>query len=225
MIISGKKLEKEDIIMSKIFVVGGSGRVATDLIKDLIADGNTVKAAARHPENIVKLGGVEADKLDLHATVEEIAKQMEGSDIVYFTAGSRGKDLIQTDALGAIKTMMAAEKLGIKRYVMLSSMLSLDVDKFNTIPGLEDYLAAKFFADKFLMDSTDLDYTIIQPTNLTEKSGTGKIALNNTASKENPIPDVAKVLADVIKYPNTEKKVIAMTGGETPIDEALASIK
>lgn len=211
--------------MSKIFVVGGSGRVATELIKDLVADGNTVKASSRHPENIVKLDNVEADKLDLHAEVDEIADQMKGSEVVYFTAGSRGKDLIQTDALGAIKTMMAAEKLGIKRYVMLSSMYSLNVNKFNSIPGLEDYLAAKFFADKFLMDSTKLDYTIIQPTNLTENSGTGKIALNNTASKENPIPDVARVLADVIKYPNTEKKVIAITGGDTLIDEALASVK
>lgn len=211
--------------MSKIFVVGGSGRVATELINDLVADGHTVKAAARHPENIVKLDGVEADKLDLHADVDQIANQMKGSEVVYFTAGSRGKDLIQTDALGAIKTMMAAEKLGIKRYVMLSSMYSLNINKFNSIPGLEDYLAAKFFADKFLMDSTKLDYTIIQPTNLTENPGTGKIALNNTASKENPIPDVARVLADVIKYSNTEKKVIAITGGDILIDEALASIK
>lgn len=211
--------------MSKIFVVGGSGRVATELIKDLVAVGHSVKAAARHPENIVKLDNVEADKLDLHAEVDEIADQMKGSEVVYFTAGSRGNDLIQTDALGAIKTMMAAEKLGIKRYVMLSSMYSLNVNKFNSIPGLEDYLAAKFFADRFLMDSTKLDYTIIQPTNLTENPGTGKIALNNTASKENPIPDVARVLADVIKYPNTEKKVIAITGGDMPIDEALASVK
>lgn len=211
--------------MSKIFVVGGSGRVATELIKDLVADGHTVKASSRHPENIIKLDSVEAVKLDLHTDVDEIKVQMADSDIVYFTAGSRGKDLIQTDALGAIKTMMAADKVGIKRYVMLSSMYSLKVDKFHSIPGLEDYLAAKFFADKFLMDSTKLDYTIVQPTNLTEKPATGKIALNNTASLENPIPDVARVLADVIKYPNTDRKVIEMTSGDTPIDEALASIK
>lgn len=32
--------------MAKIFIFGGSGRVATDLIKDLVADGNTITAAA-----------------------------------------------------------------------------------------------------------------------------------------------------------------------------------
>lgn len=211
--------------MSKIFIVGGSGRVATDLIKDLVADGNAIKASSRHPENIIRIDGVEAIKLDLHTDIDEIAVQIADSDIVYFTAGSRGKDLIQTDALGAIKTMIAARKVGVKRYIMLSSMYSLNIDKFNSISGLEDYLAAKFFADKFLMDSSKLNYTIVQPTNLAEKPGTGKIALNNTASSENSISDVARVLADVIKYENTEKKVIAMTGGDTPIDVALASIK
>lgn len=211
--------------MSKVFVFGGSGRVATDLIKDLVVEGYDVVAAARHPERIVKMDHVTAEKLDLHASVAEIAKQIEGSDIIYFTAGSRGQDLIQTDAMGAIKTMLAAEKVGIKRYIMLSSMLSLDIDKWHSIPSLEDYLAAKFFADKFLMDSTDLEYTILQPTNLTEVPATGKIALNNSASKENPIPDVAQTLADILKFPATKYKVIEMTGGDTPIDQALESIK
>ena len=33
--------------MAKIFIFGGSGRVATDLIKDLVADGNTVRSEER----------------------------------------------------------------------------------------------------------------------------------------------------------------------------------
>lgn len=210
--------------MAKIFIFGGSGRVATDLIKDLVADGNTVTAAARHPENIIKLDGVTPDKLDLHADVEDITKQVKGFDAIYFTAGSRGKDLIQTDAMGAIKTMMAAEKAGVKRYIMLSSMLSLDVDSWKKIPGLEDYLAAKFFADTYLMDSTNLEYTILQPTNLTEEAGTGKIKLNAGPSESNPIPDVAKTLAEILKYPNTIDKVILMSSGNTPIDQALKEI-
>ena len=211
--------------MSKIFIFGGSGRVATELIKDLVADGNEVTAAARHPENIIKLDHVTADKLDLHTSVDKIADQIKGFGIIYFTAGSRGKDLIQTDAMGAIKTMMAAQKVGVQRYVMLSSMFSLNVDKWHEIPSLEDYLAAKFFADNYLMDSTHLKYTILQPTNLTETPGTDRISLDNTSSKENSIAGVAKVLAEVIKYPSTVDKVIEMTSGSTPIDEALKGVK
>lgn len=210
--------------MAKIFIFGGSGRVATDLIKDLVVDGNTVTAAARHPENIIKLDGVTPDKLDLHADVDDITKQVKGFDVIYFTAGSRGKDLIQTDAMGAIKTMMAAEKADVKRYIMLSSMLSLDVDSWKKIPGLEDYLAAKFFTDTYLMDSTNLEYTILQPGTLTEEVGTGKIQLNVKAADSNPIPDVAKTLAEILKYPNTIDKVIPMSSGNTLIDQALKEI-
>lgn len=206
--------------MAKIFIFGGSGRVATDLIQDLVADGNTVTAAARHPENIIQLDGVTADKLDLHVDVDDIFKQVKGFDAIYFTAGSRGKDLIQTDAMGAIKTMMAAEKAGVKRYIMLS----LDINSWKKIPSLEDYLAAKFFADTYLMDSTNLEYTILQPGSLTEAAGTGKIQLDVKATDSNPIPDVAKTLAAILKYPNTIGKVIPMSSGKTPIDDALKEI-
>ena len=210
--------------MAKIFIFGGSGRVATDLIQDLVADGNTVTAAARHPENIIQLDGVTADKLDLHVDVDDIFKQVKGFDAIYFTAGSRGKDLIQTDAMGAIKTMMAAEKAGVKRYIMLSSMLSLDINSWKKIPSLEDYLAAKFFADTYLMDSTNLEYTILQPGSLIEEAGTGKIQLNVEATDSNPIPDVAKTLAAILKYSNPIGKVIPMSSGKTPIDDALKEI-
>ena len=94
--------------------------------------------------------------------------------------------------MGAIKTMMAAEKAGVKRYIMLSSMLSLDINSWKKIPSLEDYLAAKFFADTYLMDSTNLEYTILQPGSLIEETGTGKIQLNVEATDSNPIPDALK---------------------------------
>lgn len=211
--------------MSKVFVFGGSGRVGKDLIRDLVVEGYDVVAGARHPEKIIKMDHVTPVEVDLHSGVDEIMAKITGCDIIYFTAGSRGQDLIQTDSMGAIKTMIAAEKLGIKRYIMLSSMLSLNINKWKSLPELEDYLAAKFFADKFLMDSTELEYTIIQPTNLVEGKETGKISLNNSDSQSNPIPDVAQVLADVLKFPATKYKVIEMTGGDTPIDEALEQVK
>ena len=90
--------------MSKVFVAGGSGRVATELIKNLVADGHKVIAGSRHPESIIKLDGVTPINLDLHASVEEIANLMKGTSIVYFVAGSRGKDVLQTDAFGAVKS-------------------------------------------------------------------------------------------------------------------------
>ena len=107
----------------RIFVAGGSSRVATELIKDLVADSNTVVAGARHEDHIIKLDNVKAVHMDLHSSVDDLAKLMKGRDAVYFTAGSRGKDLLQTDAYGAVKTMQAAKKLGIERYILVQSLL------------------------------------------------------------------------------------------------------
>lgn len=214
--------------MAKIFIAGGSGRVAIVLIKNLVADGNEVVAGARHPENVVEMDHVSAVKLDLHDGVDAIADLMKGSDAVYFTAGSRGADLLQTDAMGAVKTMQAAEKLGIKRYVMLSSLYTLESERKwheGGLADLLDYTTAKFFADNYLVHDTDLDYTIVQPTSLTEEAGTGQIYIGKELpQKTNPIPDVAKVLADVLKHPNTVKKVFMMSSGSQAIDQALANV-
>lgn len=214
-------------MMSKVFVAGGSGRVATDLIKDLVADGHQVIAGARHPEKIVQLAGVTPVTLDLHGDVAKIASLMAGADAVYFVAGSRGKDLLQTDAMGAVKTMQAAERAGIKRYIMLSSMYALQPEKWVDYPALAaitDYNIAKFFADNYLIHNTDLNYTIVQPATLTEEPATGKVTFGEGDDTTNPIPDVAQVLATVLANDNTIGKVIMMRSGDTPIDTAVKEV-
>lgn len=213
--------------MKQVFIAGGSGRVATELIRYLVASGYAVVAGARHPERVVQLTGVSAVKMDLHDGVDQLAQLMHGSLAVYFTAGSRGKDLLQTDAMGAVKTMQAAETAGIKRYVMLSSMYALQPAKWSQYPALAnitDYNIAKFFADRYLIDNTQLDYTIIQPATLTEKPATGKVTLGEGDDTTNPIPDVARVLADVLPLKPAYGQVIMMRSGQTPIGQALEQL-
>ncbi|MGX7164703.1 SDR family oxidoreductase [Enterococcus massiliensis] len=209
----------------KIFVVGGSGRVAADLITALKEQGHEVIAGARHPEKIVSQE-VTAVHLDLHESVEKIAEIIGSVDVIYFVAGSRGNDLLQTDAFGAVKTMQAAEKNGVSRYIMLSSIFSLQPEEWyrEGLKQLMDYNIAKFFADNYLITNTSLDYTILQPTGLTTEKGTGKIHIGEGSVSTNPIPDVAKTLAAIIDHPNTSKKIIMMRSGDTPIHDALAQI-
>lgn len=64
---------------------------------------------------------------------------------------------------------------------MLSALFSLEPTKWRTVKGLDgltDYNIAKFFADNYLINDTDLDYTILQPTVMTDKPGTGKITVD-----------------------------------------------
>lgn len=147
-------------------------------------------------------------------------------DVIYFTTGSGAKDLLQTDAFGAVKLMQVAVKSGIKRFVMLSALFSLEPTRWRTVKGLDgltDYNIAKFFADNYLIH-TDLDYTILQPTVMTDKPGTGQITVDDGEFGYNPADDVAKTLADILKYQNTRRKIIKMREGNTPIDEALSRV-
>ena len=211
----------------KIFVAGGSGRVATELIKNLVAAGHQVIAGARSPQKIVTLSGVTPVKLDLAvATPEEIAELMGAATSVYFVAGSRGQALLQVDAFGAVKVMHAAQAKNIQRFILLSSIYALQPKNWNQegLREIMDYNIAKFFADTYLINNTNLNYTILQPTRLVEGPATGKINVTDAKIATNTIADVATVLADLLKYDNTGKKVIMMQNGDTPIAKALAEI-
>lgn len=209
----------------KVFIAGAAGRVASQVIRELKAAGHSVRCASRHPEMFAP----EDDPvyLDLHSSVEEMAALLSGMDAVYFLAGSRGKDLLQTDAFGPVKLARAAKKAGIRRFVLLSSIFSLEPEKWSGEPSLAsitNYNIAKFFADYWLTTQTDLDYTIVQPSVLTEEPGTGMIEIDPPHDGRNPIPDVAAVLAGVLERKNTYGKVLKLRGGDVPIDQALSSI-
>lgn len=211
----------------KIFIAGATGRVGAKLTCDLIEDGHEVIAGARHLERVMQNDHVTPVKLGLHENVEEMRPALGDADAVYFTAGSGAKDLLQVDAFGAVKLMPAAAKNGIKRFVMLSALFSLEPTRWRTVKGLDgltDYNIAKFFADNYLIHDTDLDYTLLQPTVMTDKPGTGKITVDDGEFGYNPADDVARTLADILKYDNTSRKIIKMREGNTPIDEALSRI-
>lgn len=210
----------------KVFVAGATGRVGRDLVQDLVAAGHQVLAAGRHPEGMAA-EGVTPVMFDLHSSAKEMEDAVKGCDAAYFVAGSRGADLLQTDAFGAVKLMQACEAVGVARFVMLSSMFAMQPERWQeekAIADITDYNIAKFFADEWLANNTDLDYTIVQAAILKEEPGTGKIQVNPSHDLENPIPDVALVLAEVLTRKNTYGKVIMIASGSTPVADALATV-
>jgi hypothetical protein len=104
-------------------------------------------------------------------------------------------------------------------------MFSLEPQEWHRegLADLTDYNIAKFFADNYLISNTKLDYTILQPASLTEEKGTGKVSINGSG-KQNAIPNVAQVLAALLKHDNTIKKVIRMSDGDQNIDDALTEL-
>ena len=122
--------------------------------------------------------------------------------------------------------MEATEKAGIGRYIQLSSANSLQPEtwKGTALEALMDYNIAKFFADHWLMDHTNLEYTILQPGSLEEAPATGKISLNSGELGKNTIPDVAKTLAVLLTTDKTKNQVIAMRNGDEEIETAVHAL-
>jgi nucleoside-diphosphate-sugar epimerase len=215
-------------MIMKILVVGASGRVGGDLVKQLLADDHQVIGTTRQKEKLFDNDNYTQLDLDITASKESIEKQLDQDiEAVYFVAGSGGKNVLEVDLHGAVKTMQAAQDKGIKRYIMLSSVFSLETDKWDENPGIADlkeYYISKHYADHWLVNNSSLDYTIVQPGALKERAGTGKITINDTSSGENAIEDVAITLAAVLTADNTIGKVFNLQNGDIDINEAVATV-
>lgn len=209
----------------KVLVIGASGRVGQKLTSKLLEADHQVVGTTRKDEKLFEANNYSQIALDLEKSAEDLSNEIPSDvEAVYFVSGSRGKDLLNVDLHGAIKSMQAAEMAGIKRYVMLSTIYSLQPTAWDTSADLYDYMIAKHYADQWLIKNTDLDYTILQPGSLTENAGTGEVELKVQEHGENPIEDVAEVLFGLLDLKSSFKEVISMRSGDTPIKNALANL-
>ncbi len=117
----------------------------------------------------------------------------------------------------------AAERAGVRRYVVISSM-GADASH----PGEEifdAYLRAKGAADDEIRSRTALDWTILRPGTLTNDAGTGLVRLEARTGR-GPVPrdDVAAVVAELLETPATSGLTLELTSGSTPLSVAVKAV-
>ncbi|MFD1707294.1 SDR family oxidoreductase [Siminovitchia sediminis] len=213
----------------KVFVVGANGQIGRHMMNMMKESGEytgigMVRSAEQ--KETFKEKGIDVVLGDLEGSAESLAELMKGFDAVIFTAGSGGhtgadKTLL-IDLDGAVKTIEAAEKAGINRFVMVSAFQANNRENWNE--KIKHYYVAKHYADRALIQSK-LNYTIVKPGGLTNDAGTGKVSAGEGIERGNiPREDVAKTVLECLREENTFKKSFDLVSGNLPIREALQKI-
>ncbi|MEO9522174.1 SDR family oxidoreductase [Marinobacter alexandrii] len=210
-----------------VFIAGANGQIGQHLLQEMANSNHEARALIRHPDqgpDLQKLGATETVVGDLE---HDCSEAMRGCDAVIFTAGSgphTGPDkTIDVDQDGAIRLVDTARAMGIKRFIMVSSMRAEEPEKGPE--KLKHYLWAKHNADEHLKNS-GLNYTIVRPGRLIDNDGFGNVALSARLEEFGEIPrqDVARVLLAVLDSDNTADTVFDVVSGDTPVAEAVAKL-
>ena len=213
----------------RVVIAGGHGKVALRLERRLSEVGDQAVGLVRNRDHVadVERTGSQAVLLDLeHTSVDALAEQLAGADAVVFAAGggpdsgAARKETVDKGA--AVLLADAAERAGVRRYVMVSSMGTEQADPVSD-DIFQVYLRAKKAADDDLR-SRDLDWTIVHPGRLTDDAGTGRVQLGRLQRGDVAREDVAAVLVAALHDGRTVGKDFDLLNGDQPIEDALAAL-
>ena len=214
----------------KVIIIGANGKVGRLIAQKMSAsDEFEPTALIRKKEQKAYFDsiGVPVVVESIENSEENIGDAIRGFDAVVFSAGSGGATgadkTIEVDLFGAVKTIEAAKKNSISRFVMISAALSDDPSSW-TSDGMKPYYIAKHMADKELKRS-GLDYTIVRPVMLTDNDDAGKITIQSEThqlNKEIPRAAVAETVLKVLPNSGTHSKILEMSEGSSEIGKAIA---
>ncbi|MFD8566491.1 SDR family oxidoreductase [Streptomyces sp. NPDC059639] len=214
----------------RIVIAGGHGQIALRLERLLAARGNEVAGIIRKAEqgDDLRAAGAEPVLCDLEsASVEEVAAHLQGADAAVFAAGAgpgstvARKDTVDRDA--AVLFADAAERAGVRRYVIVSSMGADAAHEGDDI--FDAYLRAKGAADDDVRRRSGLDWTVLRPGSLTNDAGKGVVRLEASTGRGSvPRDDVAAVLAELVDTPATAGLTLELVSGSAPVSVAVKSV-
>lgn len=217
----------------RIVIAGAHGKIARRLTRLLSGRGDIVVGIVRNPahRDDVTADGATPAVVDLEtATVDDVARLLDGADAVVFAAGAgpgsgaARKDTVDRGA--AVLLGDAAERAVVQRYLLVSSV-GVDSVADGAMPeGVDDvflaYLRAKLAAEQDLLGRPGLVTTALRPGRLTDDPGTGRVTLaRHVASGSIPRDDVAAVLVALLDT-GGGTAILELVSGDTPVDEAVA---
>ena len=204
--------------MKKVAVIGATGFVGTQVVKELANRGYFVNALARNTSKIEESENVKAVTADIYNTAE-LSEILKGNDAVIsaFNPGWTNPNIFEDFLKGAESIEKAVEKAGVKRYITVGGAGSLyiaeglqliDTPEFpaEIKPGAE---AARQYLE-MIKKNEKLDWTFFSPAiemhqgTAGVRKGTYRTALENPVFDENgrsvlSVEDVAVALVDELE--------------------------
>lgn len=213
----------------RILVAGSHGQIGQRLVHRLHARGHEVVAMIRSADQADELRDLGAEPVvaDVEGDLgEQLGEVLTDLDAIVYTVGAgpgsgpEPKDAV--DRAGSDKLVDLAERHGIERYVLVSTIGAHDPSQASG--DFRAYLEAKRAADDRLRAS-DLTWTIVRPGRLTDDPGTGQVTVRHEPGGSGSVPrdDVAAVLVEVVERDDLGGAVFELFEGDTPIAAALAT--
>ncbi len=204
--------------MKKVAVIGATGFVGTQVVKELANRGYFVNALARNTSKIEESENVKAIAVDVYNT-SELAEILKGNDAVIstFNPGWTNPNIFEDFLKGAESIEKAVEESGVKRFITVGGAGSLyiaeglqliDTPEFpeEIKPGAE---AARQYLE-MIKKNENLEWTFFSPAiemhqgTAGVRKGTYRTALENPVFDENgrsvlSVEDVAVALVDELE--------------------------
>jgi len=210
-----------------VLVAGGHGQIALRLLRLLAERGDHARGLIRNPDHAPDLERAGAVPVLCDLERDDVLPHVGAAEAIVFAAGAgpgSGAERKRTvDLGGAVKLVEAAKELGVLRYVIVSSMGADDPD--GAPESMRPYQRAKAEADAAVRDS-GLDWTIVRPGHLTDEPGSGRVDAQPRLGRSGDVPrdDVAAVLAEVLRAPNTVGVTFELLAGDVPVAEAVRAL-
>ncbi|KAI3739655.1 hypothetical protein L2E82_30066 [Cichorium intybus] len=232
----------------KIFVSGATGKTGKRIVEQLLAKGFAVKAGVRDAEKAKSIfpnlnQDLQIVKADVTEGSEKLAEAIGGdSDAVICATGFQYSwDLLapwKVDYYGTVNLVEACRKLGVTRFVLVSSILvngaamgQLLNPAYVFLNAFGLVLVAKLQAEQYIRKS-GINYTIIRPGGLKNDPPNGNIVMEqeDTLSEGSISRDqVAEVAVEALLQPQSSYKVVEIVARtEAPkksFEELFGSIK
>jgi len=182
---------------ANIVVAGATGQTGSKIYDKLRAQGFVTTGGVRNVAKATKSLKVDASTPLKHIDVVEdsldsLTDTLKGADGLVIACGMNpGKNLLrmadaahEVDNVGTIKLIDAAKNAGVKKVVLLSSILTNgrawgqeESPGFKITNAFGNALDEKIVAEKYLRKA-GMDYTIVRPGGLQAKAPVGALSIN-----------------------------------------------